>query len=133
MWDHAELYIAILGFIVTAILIVGRVTWKLSRVELSLRQTIQASRDEVELRQDTAANQFGETIRGLQEHIRTSEASFLDKIREVELYCRDTFVRRDGFYKVRDEMARDLQSFGDKIEARLERMEAKIDAKIAHQ
>lgn len=129
MWDHYELYVAIAGFVFTALLTVSRVTWKLSRVEIALRDAIKSSRDELELRQDEQVKQIGETIRGFQDHVRGVDEKLTDKIREVELFCRDTFVRRDGFYKVRDEMAKDLQSLGDKIEARLERMEAKIDSK----
>ena len=61
---------------------------------------------------------FGETVAALRE-----------KIREVELFNRDTFLRRDEFYKVTAQNSEALKSMGEKIEARLERMEAKIDAK----
>lgn len=129
MWLHADFYILLAGFIITALGTVAGLTWKLSRVEFSLRETIQVARDEVELRQDEQVRNIGETIRGFQDHVRTVDQRLTDKIREVELFCRDTFVRRDGFYKVRDEMSADLKALGDKIETRLERMEVKIDSK----
>lgn len=129
MWEHAELYLTLGGFIVTAFAAATRVTWKLTRVEISLREEIASSRTEVETRQDEKSREVGETISALKEQLRIVEQRWSEKIREIELYCRDTFVRRDGFYKVREEMANDIRALGEKLEQRLERMEAKIDSK----
>lgn len=51
------------------------------------------------------------------------------KIQEVELFTRDTFVRRDSFMEAMRGFGTDMRSQFDKIDARLERMEAKIDTK----
>lgn len=90
--------------------------WKLSRVEVSLRQTIQAERKEIDKDLEKQSREFGETAAALRQ-----------KVTEVELYMRDNFVRRDGFYKVRDELSQDIKHLGEQLHARLERMEAKID------
>lgn len=111
-------FLAVAAFIVNILVLVVGGTWRLSRMEVALREEITKSKAEVEDRQDRFAREFGETV-----------AAVREKIREVELFCRDTFVRRDGFYKVRDELAADIKTLGEKIEARLERMESKIDSK----
>lgn len=111
-------FLAIAAFVVNLLVLVVGGTWRLSRMEVALREEISKSRAEVEERHDRISREFGETI-----------AAIREKIREVELFCRDTFVRRDGFYKVRDELALDIKTLGEKIEARLERMESKIDSK----
>jgi hypothetical protein len=72
----------------------------------------------VQEKQSRASHDVGETI-----------AAIREKIREVELFNRDTFLRRDELYKVTAQNSEALKSVGEKIEARLERMEAKIDAK----
>lgn len=129
MPENVEIYINIAAFIFTAIAIAGGVIWKLTRVEVALRKEITLSRNEIEARQDADTRAIGQTIGVVQEHIRLTDQKLSDKIREVELYCRDTFVRRDGFYKVRDDIMATFNTFGEKIEKRLERMEAKIDSK----
>lgn len=91
---------------------------KLAEMERGLRQAITDSTKEVEEKQSRASHDVGETI-----------AAIREKIREVELFNRDTFLRRDEFYKVTAQNSEALKSVGEKIEARLERMEAKIDAK----
>lgn len=103
-----------INLLVTAI--VG--TWKLSRVELAIRQSIASSRAEIDERIEAIRREFGETGHALRE-----------KIAQVELYTRDTFVRRDSFYKVSDDLAAKLTAMDDKIDKRLERMEGKIDSK----
>jgi hypothetical protein len=90
---------------------------RLSQMETALRKAIEDSKSEVEARQDKSVKDFGETASALRE-----------KIREVELFCRDTFMRRDSFYEVNKANSEALNSLGSEIKARLERMEAKIDA-----
>ena len=91
---------------------------RLSQMEQTLRKAIEDSKSEVEARQDKSIQDFGETAAALRE-----------KIREVELYCRDTFMRRDSFYEANKANGEALNSLGTEIKARLERMEAKIDAR----
>lgn len=117
MWEHLPTIISIAGFVLTAVTTLVAMTWRLSAVVIELKDAIAASRAEVEERQEIIVRQFGETAQAIRQ-----------KIHEVEIWARDEFVRREGFYKVRDDLVGDLKNMGDKIEARLERMETKIDA-----
>lgn len=72
---------------------------------------------------------YGEAASALRERISTLERDLLAKVTDFEKWSRDTFVRREGFYKVRDDLQGDLKELGNQIYARLERMEKKIDGK----
>lgn len=116
---------AVIGVIIGAVTIVVNIlvlsiggTWKLSELKASLVKEIHESKEEVEAGHAKYVREVGESLSALRE-----------KVREVELYCRDTFMRRDSFYEVNRANTEALKALGEKIEARLERMEAKIDAR----
>lgn len=104
-------------------------TWRISRLELSLRKEIRSSHDEVDIKHATAAREYEERNEQNIKMFGESSAALRQKIHEVELWMRDTFVRRDGYYKVQEAMENSIKALGDKIDIRLERMEAKIDSK----
>jgi hypothetical protein len=92
--------------------------WQLSRVETALRKDITRARDEIEAKQDQELRHFAETA-----------AAIRQKVHEVELWTANTFLRRDSFYKAQEDLKAEMKALGDKIDARLERMEEKIDRK----
>jgi hypothetical protein len=63
----------------------------------------------------------------LKKDIDTRIGNLHAKIIEFEMWTRDTFVRRDSFYVVRDELTKNIEKMSGKVEARLERMENKLD------
>lgn len=109
--------VAVAGFVLNFICTVAAGVWKLSQLEGSLRTDIGKAKDEIESRQDSNTRQIGETIAALRQ-----------KINDVELYSANNYVRREGFYKVQEQLTNDVKSLGEKIEKRLERMEGKIDS-----
>lgn len=127
MWEHA-------GTVATVIMVVFSIATTVAgvlvrqallnmRIELGATQAaltslIGASRKEIDDRVEQQGRIFGEVA-----------AAVRQKVHELELFCRDTYVRRDSFYKVSDDMAQSVQVSFDKIEKRLERMETKIDSK----
>src|SRR5260221_147361 len=116
MWEPPSI-IAIAAFILNLLVLTVGGTWKLSQLDASLLKAISKARDEIEERQDRLSRECGETV-----------AAVREKIVQVELYCRDNFIRRDGFYKVRDEIATNVKELRTEIVDRLDRMEAKIDS-----
>lgn len=91
---------------------------KMADMEARLRVAITAAKTELELRQDATARDNGEGLAALRQ-----------KTHEVEIWARDTFVRRDSFLAVIAEVKQGFGVLGDRIENRLERMESKIDGK----
>lgn len=114
-----------INLIITAV--VG--TWKLSRVELSLHKAIVAVKQEIEESVDTETNHFGEAIAGLRQGVALEFASIRKEFAEEQKYSRDTFMRRDSFYKVQEALQSDIRGLGIELKGRLERMETKIDSK----
>jgi hypothetical protein len=91
---------------------------KLSDMEKRLGSAITAVKTDLETRQDKAVRENGESLSALRQ-----------KIHEVEMWARDTFVRRDSFLAVVNEVKQGFNDLGKRIEQRLERMEEKIDSK----
>jgi Sec-independent protein translocase protein TatA len=116
--EHIGTILTIAGFILNLIVIVVGGTWKLSQVEGSLRKAIEESRKEIDDRIDLQSREFGETVAALRQ-----------KMHEVELWARDTFMRRDGFYKIKDEVTGALKEVRDELKTDLRRLEEKIDTK----
>lgn len=118
MWEHAGLIFTGLGFVLNLVVIAVGGTWKFAQLEGSLRKAIEESRKEVDDRIDATSREFGETAQAVRQ-----------KVHEVELWARDTFMRRDGFYKVKEELSTEMKSVRDELRGDLRRMEAKIDQK----
>jgi len=94
--------------------------WNLSKslasVETGLKAAIEASKREIEERQDKAVHDFGETVSALKEHVR-----------QVEFHLRDNYIRKDDFVlhmKQHDDFL--TVNFAN-ITQRLERIEKKQD------
>lgn len=113
----AQFTLPLAGFILTVIgmsVAGARALAKMeSRLTDKIAQTVNKT-DEVISRQ---YHDFGESLTA----IRT-------KITEVELYGRDNYVRRDGFYAVQKQLTDDMKVLGEKLDTRLERMEDKLDS-----
>jgi len=102
--------------IVTLVAMSAGGVWQLSRVEAALRRDITQARDEIEARQDREVRTVGDSVAALRQ-----------KLHEVELWTANTFLRRDSFYKAQEELKAEMKTLGERLEARLERMEEKID------
>lgn len=84
-------------------------------------QVLDKTRDEMAARADTIRREFGETIAAMQ-----------SKIFEFEKWTRDTFVRRDSFLTVTDELKSTLADRSDGVDNRFDRLEDKIDNLTDH-
>lgn len=76
---------------------------------------------------DSHGRQVGETISSIRQRIADVDSGATKKITEVELYVRDTFVRRDSWHNAMNQI-QERWAAGDKIaEERALRLEAKVD------
>jgi len=98
-------------------------TWVLGNSRNKVNEKIDKAVLELESKiddeNDTVKAQFGETVTALRE-----------KIRETELWNRDNFVSKQTFTLVMQEMRTSWQRFEDKLDKRLDTIEAKIAGKI---
>lgn len=109
--------LAILGFLIQFIALLSTGIWKLTRVEQSLREAVVAQRMLIDEELEKLRREVGETILAIRH-----------KITEIELFNRDTFVRRDSFQEVAHRISAELSNSSEKNERRLERIETKIEA-----
>lgn len=93
-----------------------KLSTKISEMETGLRTAISDAKTEIEERQDAQRRETGEAL-----------AAMRAKINEVELEGAKNYIRRESFYQFKNELATQINNQGDKLEARLTRMEAKID------
>lgn len=111
-----QTFTLVISLILSLITVAAGGVWKLSRVEQALREAITQSRDEVEQKNEKHIHDVGESLQAIRQ-----------KMSELELDMSKNYVRRDGYYKERAELSADIKELGDRIEKRLDRMEAKID------
>ncbi|MGJ5163142.1 hypothetical protein [Bradyrhizobium sp. HKCCYLR1051] len=112
------------------------VVWRLTRVEANIRKSIADETKAIEgkiaaltakiaaiekqavVDLDVTRREIGETVSA----IRT-------KVHEIETWARDEFVRKNSFELVIARMEKSIETMGDKIDKRLERLTEKIDGK----
>lgn len=99
-------------------------SWKLGQrltdMETGLRKAISEAKLEIEVRQEDLRRELGETV-----------AAVRQKIHDVELFAANNYVRRESFYQVKAELSSEIKVLGDRIDARMERFEKKIDHRNA--
>lgn len=95
--------------------IVG-LTWGLAQIRDAVKSEIEKHRAKFDEEIDTLRHEFGETVQAIR-----------SKVTEVELWTRDNLVKKDSFSLVTDRISREVRDLGERLDKRLERMEAKID------
>lgn len=143
--EHAGLIVAICALVLNAIGTVVGVTRALGKMEVSLREAITTERKEIdsalgsirrefEAKIDENEQRFGQTVGSLRETLRLNEKAAADQVAKLlaelnsfAMWARDQFVRRDGFYKVRDDLQADIKDLGKQITDGLAAMGNKID------
>lgn len=128
MTDQAlVLIVGTLGFVLNIVVLSIGGTWKLSRVEASIRQSVSDHRKEIDTEIMGVRKDFSDDLTVMRREFGETGAAIRAKINEVELFMRDEFVRKRSFEAVLNEVRGDIKGMGDKLEARLLRMEGKID------
>ena len=87
-----------LGFLFNLLVIVVGGVWKLSRMEISLREAIQDSKQEIDERMDRHVRSFGESILAARQ--QTTDLGF---------FVRDNFIKKD-------ELKDQLQALNKKLD-----------------
>lgn len=112
-----EVWLALGSIVLNIVVAAVGLTWGIAKLRDAIRDEIDEHRDQTEHKIDTLRLNVGEMGTAL----RT-------KISEVELFSRDTFMRRDSFYKTIEMLSADLKAQFIKMDSRLDRMENKLDA-----
>jgi hypothetical protein len=73
------------------------------------------------------SREVGETITALRTHVSTIDRDTTAKITQVELYIRDTFVRRDSWHTAMNQLQERWAAGEKAAEERSLRLEGKVD------
>jgi hypothetical protein len=131
-------FIAFVSLFCTVALGGGGVVWKLTRVETAIRDKIGSETKilddklgKVNERLAGVERQQLEEIAILRREAGESIAAIRTKVHEIETWARDEFVRKGSFETVVSRMEKGIESLGEKIERRLDKMAERIE-KIGH-
>lgn len=139
MTDLATLAILIAAatFVMNIILAVRKGQWglpdRLNQLETRIMAAVKDHRDhtdtvldqsrqELDAAIEKSSREFGETVHAMQ-----------NKIQQLELWMRDTFVRRDSFMVVIKETRDTIEKQGAVLERGLEKLNNKLDSVIERQ
>jgi len=107
---------AVASLLLNCIVALVTLTWGLKKVGDRINEKIEVHREKLESDIEEARKMSGELA-----------AALRGKIQEIELYIRDTYVRRDSFSEVMKNYGIEMRGQFDMVNNRLERMEKKID------
>jgi hypothetical protein len=93
-------------------------TWGIAKIKEAVRSEIATHKEKIDNDLDQMGRSFGETAQAIRQ-----------KVHDIETWARDEFVRKGSFEGAVNRMEVTVGSQFAKLEARLERMEAKIDSK----
>ena len=108
--------LGVLGFVVNTLVLAITGVNKLSQTETSIRSAITSQREDIDEQFLQVRREWGETVSAIRQ-----------KVTDVELYVRDNYVRKDVFDSAMTSLGKHVEQVGDRIEARLLRIENKMD------
>lgn len=114
--NYFTIALGVLGFFLQGLLLIGAGVWKLSRIEKAILETITVHRKEIDTDIDSRDRNVGESLQGIRQ-----------KINEVELYVRDTFVRRDSYHTAMSQLQENASKSDEADQQWKRRIEDKID------
>ena len=94
----------------------GVLYWALGRM---LGEEVAKLKIDIRKEADVDMHNFGETAQAIRQ-----------KISEVELWNRDTFVRRDEFKTSLDQVNRNIESLRTNLDEKIDRLDTKLDTKL---
>ena len=113
---------ALLGIIAYAV----KLTWKVRDLEAEIRRDIDAQVENLARDVSNLATLCASRAETMRHETGEVGAALRTKIHEVEVYTRDTFVRKDSFEMVIGRLEKSIEKLGDKLEDKLERVVERI-------
>ena len=122
-----EVWLGVAGFVLNVVVLLVGGTWALSRHARSIENAIFKSRAETDGEIDKLRMELRTEHDDFLRRFGDSLAAIRQKLTDVELWARDEFVRRDDFYRILDGINKSITALGDKIDARIDKLEGKIE------
>jgi hypothetical protein len=113
LFDALQFMIAFAGMAIAGI-------WRLSRVESTIS-------DKLTRLMDTQKQEFIHEMQKLRDKYDVELNMLRNGDSRIEIWARDEFVRQREFYPIVESIKNDIRMLGDKIDAKMIRIEEKID------
>lgn len=121
-----EVYIAIGALFLALIAHVVRVTWKAREVEKEIREDFDAHIENLERDVAKIVRENQQRTETLRHEAGEMGAAIRQKLHEIEVYARDTFVRKDAFEaavtRLENSFERGVDKLEDKIDKAIDRL-----------
>ncbi len=122
-----------IGTIVSLVGVVGAGVWKISRIEKEIRDDGSQSNDELRDQMEAHIENISHDLQTLErDHMSRAEtirheigevgAAIRQKIHDVEVFARDTFVPKEEFERSIDRIQNSIEKLGDRLEIKMDRM-----------
>lgn len=89
----------------------------LGKMELNLSAAISRARQEMDDKIELQYREFGESLQALRTLVTTENVALQTKVFQVELFGRDTYVRRESVKELSERMEAHLRKIEEKLEA----------------
>lgn len=114
--------VAVIGYAV-------KLTWKFRDLEKEMRKDSDAKIEKIKDDYDKAVREHMGDLETMRHEFGETVAAVRTKIHDVEMWNRDTFVRKDSFEMVIGRLEKSIEKLGDKIEDRIDKMVERISIK----
>ncbi|MEZ0062680.1 heme oxygenase [Bradyrhizobium elkanii] len=132
-YQWVTLGLGALGFLVTWLLGAFKVGRAVEQMRAAVREEIDQEREKViekiedlekrfDADQKTQDHNFGEVGAAMRQYIADVEK----KVREVEIYGRDNYVKKDEFVRATDSIRADIKALGAEIKSDLKGMQKEL-------
>jgi len=114
-------YVALATFALAVIAYAVKLTWQVRSIDKEARDYMDAQIDNVQV--DIKAVERGSVDRADTLRHETGEmgSALRTKIHEIEVYTRDTFVRKDSFELVVGRIEKSIEKMTDKLEDKIDK------------
>lgn len=128
-FDPLQVQIVIQGisFFVQLMVLVGAGVMGFQKHNKAMQDAIAQTRIESAAEISRLRNEIHEENRVLLSQFGDSIASIRQKVQDVEIWSRDTFVREKDFRPIVTSLQRSIEALGEKFDMKLDKIEVKID------
>lgn len=107
--------VAVLSLLLNVGIAIVGATWGIARLKAAVGEEIAKHRAD-----------FDGKLEGVERNAGETAAALRNKVHELELWVRDTFVRRDSFLTVIQEVKGGIAELGKQLDKRLDRIESRL-------
>lgn len=112
-----------------AVVYAVKVTWKFRDLEKEMREESDEKIKAIKADYDKAVRDHMDDLDTMRHEFGETVAAVRTKIHDVEMWNRDTFVRKDSFEMVIGRLEKSIEKLGDKIEDRIDKMVERIQGR----